>query len=81
MVELHKQEMRSVSDFLVEMNSCPAKRAKPTIGEKMPRWAKRFRWGAHDWEYTPELGSRTGGGKQGIGATEKALTDIYSLLQ
>ncbi len=54
-----------------------AKRAKPTIGQKLPGWATRFGWPAHSWAKTPRLASKTGGGKNGFAASKQALDDIY----
>ena len=77
---LHGQEIRSVSDLVTEMGTPAAKRAKPTIGEKMLVWAKRFSWAPRAWARTPRLASRTGGGRQGICATQAALEDIHKAL-
>ena len=77
---VYGQEMRSVSDLVTEVGTPAAKRAKPTIGEKMPVWAKKFKWAPRAWARTPRLGSRTGGGRKGICATKTALEDIHNAL-
>jgi hypothetical protein len=78
--QLHDQEMGSVSDLLVDMKTPAAIRAKPTLGEKMPRWANSFQWPPHSWASTPQLRSKTGGGKWGKAATKAALNDIHGFL-
>jgi hypothetical protein len=81
---IHEQVMGSVSDFLNEMakeGKSAAKRAKPTVGEKMPRWKKRFAWPAYSYVKSPKFRSTTGGGKEGYGATKAALSDIYRQLE
>jgi hypothetical protein len=78
--QLHSHEMGSVSDLLSDMKTPAADRAKPTLGEKMPRWAKSFQWPSHSWASTPQFRSRTGGGKQGKAATKDALNDIHGYL-
>ena len=77
---LHGSEMRSVSDLLIEIGSPAAKRAKPTIGERMPKWAKKFQWPPWSWTKTPQVASSTGGGRKGLVATKGALQDIHSAL-
>lgn len=76
-VELHNKEMGSISDLLLAMGTPAAKRARPTIGEKVRGWADRFRWPAHSWAKTPRLASRTGGGSSGFAATKDALDDVH----
>ena len=76
-VDLYNKEMGSISDLLGSMATPAAKRAKPTIGEKLRGWAVRFRWPAHSWAQTPRLGSKTGGGKGGYAASKQALDDIH----
>eukprot|EP00973_Karenia_brevis_P065703 9133174-Karenia_brevis.AAC.1 len=58
-VELYNKEMGSISDLLSDMATPAAKRAKPTIGQKLPGWAIRFGWPAHSWTKTPRLASKT----------------------
>ena len=76
-VELHSKEMGSISDLLVAMGTPAAKRAKPTIGQKVVGWAGRFDWPARSWATTPKLGSKTGGGKNGYAASKDALDDVH----
>ena len=71
-VDLYNKEMGSISDLLGGMATHAAKRAKPTIGEKVRGWAVRFRWPAHSWAQTPRLGSKSGGGKGGYAASKQA---------
>lgn len=78
---LYHTEMGSVSDLLGEMKTAKAKRAKPTIGERIGGWAKVFGWAAHSWARSPHFRSRTGGGSQGLGASRAALDDIHKHLQ
>ena len=70
-MDLYNKEMGSISDLLGGMATPAAKRAKPTIGEKVRGWAVRFRWPAHSWAQTPRFGSKTGG-KGGYAASEQA---------
>ena len=77
---LFQTEMGSVSDLLTEMSTGAAKRAKPTVGEKMPRWENTFDWPPHYWTKSPHFRSRTGGGKHGLGASKAALNDIHKHL-
>ena len=77
----YRQEMGSASDLLIAMETPAAKRARPTLGEKLNGWAKKWHWPAHSWAKKPELRSRTGGGKNGIAATKDALDDIHRHLQ
>ena len=77
---LYGQEMRSVSDMVTDMDTAAAKRARPTIGERMPVWAKRFKWAPRSWARTPHMASRTGGGRKGIAASKVALEDIHTAL-
>ena len=79
-VDLYNKEMGSVSDLLGAMGTPAAKRAKPTIGEKVRGWAVRFRWPAHSWAQTPRLGSKTCGGKGGYAASKPALEDTHRQL-
>ena len=81
---VHEQEMGSVSDFLNGMakdGKSAAKRAKPTLGEKMPRWKARFTWPAYSYVKSPKFRSLTGGGKEGYGATKAAPSDMYRQLE
>ena len=80
---VHGKEMASVSDLLRDMartGSEKAKKARPTIGEKMPVWARRYRWAAKTWGQSSALSSRTGGGIDGWGATRQALSDLHEAL-
>ena len=76
-VELHNQEMGSVSDLLSGMRTPAAKRAKPTIGEKIRGWADRFGWPAHSWAQSPKFRSKNGGGRWGFAASQGALDDVH----
>ena len=76
-VELHSKEMGSISDLLAAMGTPAAKRAKPTIGQKVAGWAGRFGWPAQSWATTPRLASKTGGGKNGYAASKDALDDVH----
>lgn len=81
---MHEQELGSVSDFLTEMakeGKAAAKRAKPTLGEKMPRWKERFAWPAHSYRKSPKFRAASGGGSDGYGASKSALSDIYKHLE
>ena len=78
---MYDQEMASVSDFVHGIASPAARRAKPTLGEKLPRWKNRFGWPAHAFAKTPHLHSHTGGGQEAWGATKQALTDIFIQLE
>ena len=78
---MYDQEMASVSDFVKGIASLAARRAKPTLGEKLPRWKKRFGWPARAFAKTPHFRSHTGGGQEGWGATKQALTDIFIQLE
>ena len=71
-MDLYNKEMGSISDLLGSMATPAAKRAKPTIGEKLSGWAVRFRWPAHSWAQTPRLGSKAGGGKGRYAANKQA---------
>ena len=73
-------EVGSVSDFLTKMDTGASKRAKPTVGEKLPRWARTFEWPANSWGSWAQFRSRTGGGSKGFGATKAALNDIHEHL-
>ena len=64
--------MGSISDLLGSMATPAAKRAKPTIGEKLSGWAVRFRWLVLSWAQTPRLGSKAGGGTGGYAASKQA---------
>ena len=76
-VDFYNKEMGSISDLLGGMATPAAKRAKPTLGEKVRGWAVRFGWPARNWTQTPRLGSKTGGGKGGYAASKQALDDIH----
>ena len=77
------KQMASVSDLLADLaqaGSAKAKKARPSIGERMPVWARRHRWLADMWGRSKALASRTGGGCEGWGATRQALSDIHGAL-
>ena len=79
----HGKEMASVSDLLKDMSregNTKAKKAQPTLGQKMPVWERRNKWAANSWARSKQLASRTGGGVDGIGATRPALEDIHAAL-
>jgi hypothetical protein len=82
---LYNTEMGSVSDLLGEMvrrdGSEKAKRAKPTIGERIPGWAKTFSWPARSWAFSPHFRSLTAGGMNGYCASKDALNDIHKHLK
>lgn len=75
------KEMRSVSDLLCIVDSVKSKKVKPTIGQKMPVWQKRWRWPAHSWGQDKSCGSTTGGGRSGYCATYEALSDVYAFVK
>ena len=54
---------------------------KATVGEKLPRWKNRFAWPAHSYVKSPKFHSKTGGEKEGYGATRAALSHIHKLLE
>ena len=76
----NQQEYGSVSDLLKDIGSDKAKRARPTIGEKMPRWGRRFQWPKRSYGKSKNAASRGGGGIDGYVATKDALNDIYQVL-
>ena len=57
-----------------------AKRAKPTIGEKLPRWQRRFQWPGGSFTKSNHKGSKGGGGKKMYMVTRHALADIYKIM-
>ena len=61
-------------------NSLAAKRARPTIGEKLPTWGKRFGWPKHIYGRSKSLGSPGGGGRKQVMASQRAPGDIYSIM-
>ena len=71
------QEMRSISDLLNAANTQKAKRARPSIHERLPVWSKRFKWPPGSWAQDQACGSRGGGGTPGYVATQGALNDIF----
>ena len=75
-----QKEHASISDSLKELKTNQAKRARPTFGERLSRWAKRFRW--QDGSYFKMLGaaSRSEGGSSGYVATASAMNDIYEIM-
>ena len=75
------KEMRSVSDLLCFVNSARCKKVKPTIGQKMPVWQKRWKWPARSWGQDKSCSSATGGGREGYCATYEALNDIYDFVR
>ena len=72
--------MGSVTKFLELTNTPAAKRARPTIGEKLPTWKKRFNWPQNTYNRSNSLGSPGGGGKKQVMASKRALGDIYSVI-
>ena len=72
--------MGSVSDLLTQMETPAAKRAKPTVGEKLPRWSRTWSWPANSWGQWAAFRARTGGGLKGFGASKAALDDIHKFL-
>ena len=83
--KIRKQEtaygvMGSVSDLLTQMETPAAKRAKPTVGEKLPRWSRTWSWPANSWGQWAAFRARTGGGLKGFGASKAALDDIHKFL-
>ena len=75
------KEMRSVSDLLCIVNSVKCKKVKPTIGQKMPVWQKKWKWLARSWGQDKSCTSATGGGREGYCATYEALSDVYDFVR
>ena len=71
---------RSVKDILVEIDTVKAGRATPTIGQRIAGWARRFQWPDGSYASFAEFAGGYGGGKPGVGCTERAAKDIYTLL-
>ena len=78
--EAFGKEMRPVKGLLLEMTSRAAKRARPSVGERMGPWSRRFRWPAKSYKQLDQARSPGGGGRAGYVATKGALEDIYGLL-
>ena len=76
-VRKHGKEMRSISDLLKFAHTLKAQKAKPTIEERMPAWAKRWSWPASSWGQDEAVASGSGGGSAGYVATSAALCDFY----
>ena len=77
------QEMRSVSDILIEVNTGKAKTLKPNINQRLPNWAKKWGWPARSYEQdtSRSCASKTGGGIAGYVATYDAMRDIYDFVK
>jgi hypothetical protein len=73
----HAKHLRSVSDLLKEIGTERSKKMQPTIGERMPVWAKRFKWSDDSWGQDAKCGSSSGGGSAGYVASYDALHDIF----
>ena len=77
---LHGKRMGSVSDLLKSTNTPLAKKVRPTIGEKMHVWSKRWRWPVNSYGKHASAAARGGGGSEGRVAADAALRDIFSLV-
>ena len=77
---LFGKEMVGLPDALGLINTPACKRAKPTIGEKLPRWQKRFQWPAHSFAKSEITGSKGGGGSRMWMITASALADVYKIM-
>ena len=78
--DVRGQSMGSVNQLLDLTDTPAAKKARPTLGERLPTWKKKFAWPPKAYDRSLSKGSSTGGGKLKWMATEQALQDIHSLM-
>ena len=79
-VVTHGREMRSVSDLLNGVRTDRARRVRPTIGEKLGVWQRRWQWPPRSYDTDARAASRSGGGSYGYVATKPALSDIHEFV-
>eukprot|EP00973_Karenia_brevis_P096339 12431497-Karenia_brevis.AAC.1 len=77
-----QEDIRSLKDVVAKMTSGAARRALPTIGERVAVWAGRYHWKKpRDYEeHVKEFGNPSGGGRPGVGVTEKAAEAVFNEL-
>jgi hypothetical protein len=76
----HGREMRSVSDLLNGVRTDRARRVRPTIGEKLGVWQRKWQWPPRSYDTDARAASRSGGGSYGYVATKPALSDIHEFV-
>ena len=63
----------------VKTDKC--KRVRPTIGQKLPVWARRWKWPQQSYCKDEAGRSSSGGGSEGWVATARALEDVYDYVK
>ena len=78
---VHRRELGSVSDLLTNVNTPACRRVRPTIGQKMLMWARKWGWPETDYGKHRAFAARGGGGEDGHGATKACLNDVYNVVK
>lgn len=69
-----------VKDVLAEMDTVKAGRSYPTVGERAPRWQRRFQWAARSWKQKcADFSGHRSGGSPGVGCAKAAMENVYAL--
>ena len=76
----HGRATRSVSDLLNGVRTDRARRVRPTIGEKLGVWQRKWQWPPRSYDTDARAASRSGGGSYGYVATKPALSDIHEFV-
>ena len=77
-IKVNSKPMWSINAFLQQVGTPAAKRALPTIGERLPRWKKRKGWADDELGQQPRKRGKPGG-SPAHQATEQVLRDIFNM--
>ena len=81
----HKARYAAARDFLRAMDTKQAGGALGTIPERLRTISNKAaraktKWSKQEWDLFQEFGRAGGGGRKGVGCTEKAMTALYHTL-
>lgn len=73
------KEMRSVKDFVKQLNTTQATKVERNIDQRLGPWSRKWKWPADSYgqDKSGSCNARSGGGSFGYAATYAAMQDIY----